>query len=220
MGRSKKGIGSLFNRHIQEALLFVDEGEEGEPFDSDTEECVQEADCNRDEVATEKIAVDFDDLAYQRNAKKQEYEPDYHGNPVHFLTTADGTSTSAVNRRVGRERISVRAPIGIKNYNKGMQAVDRHDQLRERFSFKNRVKNRVKNSRFWRSDGAESAPLLSSARKGLRQKARGNHPVKTYNTCNMCSKSSSNHQRNLIHTTISLCPSVEFPEYCTCTYYS
>jgi hypothetical protein len=60
------------------------------------------------------------------------------GNPVHFLTTADGTSTSTVQRRVGRDRLSVKAPIGIKNYNKGMQAVDRHDQLRERFSLSSR----------------------------------------------------------------------------------
>lgn len=56
------------------------------------------------------------------------------GNPVHFLTTADGNGDTEVKRRVGRERMSVRAPIGILQYNKGMQAVDRHDQLREGFS--------------------------------------------------------------------------------------
>ena len=56
------------------------------------------------------------------------------GNPVHFLTSADGTGTSSVTRRVGRESVRVRAPACIKKYNKGMQAVDRHDQLRALFS--------------------------------------------------------------------------------------
>jgi hypothetical protein len=38
------------------------------------------------------------------------------GNPVHFLTTAEGSSTSTVQRsRVGRAIISAKAPIGIKN---------------------------------------------------------------------------------------------------------
>jgi len=56
------------------------------------------------------------------------------GNPVHFLTTADGSGMTKVTRRVGRDHQSVEAPIGIKQYNIGMQAVDRHDQLREGFS--------------------------------------------------------------------------------------
>jgi len=60
------------------------------------------------------------------------------GNPVHFITTADGSGMTTVTRRVGRERKTVEAPIGIREYNKGMQAVDRHDQLRQRFSLASR----------------------------------------------------------------------------------
>lgn len=56
------------------------------------------------------------------------------GNPVHFLTTADGNAVSTVTRRVGRERKTIEAPVSIKNYNAYMQAVDRHDQLRAVFS--------------------------------------------------------------------------------------
>jgi hypothetical protein len=56
------------------------------------------------------------------------------GNPVHFISTADGTAVSSVKRRVGRDLKTIEAPIGIRNYNAGMQAVDRHDQLREGFS--------------------------------------------------------------------------------------
>jgi Transposase IS4 len=56
------------------------------------------------------------------------------GNPVHFITSADGNGVTNVDRRVGRERKTIEAPIGISKYNIGMQAVDRHDQLREGFS--------------------------------------------------------------------------------------
>jgi Transposase IS4 len=60
------------------------------------------------------------------------------GNPVHFLTTADGNTMSQVSRRIGKERKWVAAPTAIKKYNKGMQAVDRHDQLRTTFSLADR----------------------------------------------------------------------------------
>jgi hypothetical protein len=60
------------------------------------------------------------------------------GNPVHFLTTADGVKVAEVKRRVGRDRLSIRAPNGVKKYNKGMQAVDRNDQLRQLFSLSSR----------------------------------------------------------------------------------
>ena len=56
------------------------------------------------------------------------------GNPVHFLTTADGSEVVTVLRRVNSERRQVSAPVGIKRYNHGMQGVDRHDQLRKLFS--------------------------------------------------------------------------------------
>lgn len=60
------------------------------------------------------------------------------GNPVHFLTTADGTVLNEVTRTVGRVKKKVSAPICVKRYNKGMQAVDRHDQLRQTFSLADR----------------------------------------------------------------------------------
>jgi hypothetical protein len=46
----------------------------------------------------------------------------------------DGTVANEVTRRIGRQERKVQAPICIKRYNKGMQAVDRHDQLRQTFS--------------------------------------------------------------------------------------
>jgi hypothetical protein len=60
------------------------------------------------------------------------------GCPVHFLTSADGTSTNEVTRRIGRCDKKVKAPICIKRYNHGMQAVDRHDQMRQTFSLASR----------------------------------------------------------------------------------
>ena len=60
------------------------------------------------------------------------------GNPVHFLTTADGTATSTVSRRIGRQIKKVRAPVGIRRYNNNMHAVDRHDQLRDMYSLSKR----------------------------------------------------------------------------------
>ena len=59
------------------------------------------------------------------------------GNPVHFLTSADGTVTNEVSRRVGRCDKKVNAPICIKQYNEDMQSVDIHDQLRQIFSLAN-----------------------------------------------------------------------------------
>ena len=56
------------------------------------------------------------------------------GNPVHFLTTADGNGVTTVVRHVGRDRRSIEAPIGIRKYNARMQAANRHDQLREGLS--------------------------------------------------------------------------------------
>jgi hypothetical protein len=60
------------------------------------------------------------------------------GNPVHFVTTADGTVVNEVTRKIGRVRKKVCAPICIKRYNKSMQAVDRHDQSRQTFSLASR----------------------------------------------------------------------------------
>ena len=60
------------------------------------------------------------------------------GNPVHFLTSADGTGSTEVKRRVGRTIARVKAPNAIKQYNQYMHAVDRHDQLRDTFSLSKR----------------------------------------------------------------------------------
>ena len=51
------------------------------------------------------------------------------GNPVYFLTLADGavTSTTVSWRIVGRQK--VRALVAIRQYNNNMHVVDWHDQL-------------------------------------------------------------------------------------------
>jgi hypothetical protein len=51
------------------------------------------------------------------------------GNLVHFLTSADGTTTNEITKRIGRSKKKVKAPICIKLYNNGKQAVGRHVQL-------------------------------------------------------------------------------------------
>lgn len=51
------------------------------------------------------------------------------GNPVQLLSTADGTIESTVFRRVKGKKVKIASPSAIRNYNKGMQAVDRFDQL-------------------------------------------------------------------------------------------
>lgn len=56
------------------------------------------------------------------------------GHPVHFLTTADGTKESIVQRRVRDERKSFKAPMAVRKFNHGMQGVDRFDQLVVLFS--------------------------------------------------------------------------------------
>ena len=61
-----------------------------------------------------------------------------NGTPVHLLTTADGTGVDAVTRRVGQEKKRVTAPIAVKRYNRGMQGVDRFDQLMSLFSLAKR----------------------------------------------------------------------------------
>ena len=62
------------------------------------------------------------------------------GNPVNFLTTADGTEQSEVNRRIARDKKKVPAPAAVARYNRNMQAVDRFDQLNQLFSLAKRHK--------------------------------------------------------------------------------
>ena len=49
------------------------------------------------------------------------------GNPVHFLTTVDGTGMGSVERRICWNKRITMAPAAMKKYNHGMQAVDCFD---------------------------------------------------------------------------------------------
>ena len=60
------------------------------------------------------------------------------GNPVNFLTTADGTAIKTVRRQVGSERRQYNAPELIPRYHHGMQGVDRFDQYIALFSMARR----------------------------------------------------------------------------------
>ena len=56
------------------------------------------------------------------------------GSAVQMLSTADGTAVSTVTRRIRATKNAVAAPVMVHRYNQAMQAVDRHDQLRVKFS--------------------------------------------------------------------------------------
>eukprot|EP00957_Ditylum_brightwellii_P103607 7893512-Ditylum_brightwellii.AAC.1 len=45
-------------------------------------------------------------------------------NPVHVMTTVDGTGVTHVLRQVAHEKLQVNAPAVIPKYNNAMQAVD------------------------------------------------------------------------------------------------
>ncbi|CAJ1939354.1 unnamed protein product [Cylindrotheca closterium] len=60
------------------------------------------------------------------------------GNPVHFITSADGNEMGSVKRLVGSKRNTFPAPAAIQRYNHGMQAVDRFDQWVSLFSLAQR----------------------------------------------------------------------------------
>ena len=71
-------------------------------------------------------------------AVNKEYNMSMHcwhdKNPVHVLSTADSTEVEEVNRNSGKERIVVKCPSTVKNYNKNMQAVDQYNKLMSLFS--------------------------------------------------------------------------------------
>jgi len=48
---------------------------------------------------------------------------------VYFVSTADTTEITTVQRRIGRNNVEVKAPMAIANYNKWMGGVDHHDRL-------------------------------------------------------------------------------------------
>lgn len=58
--------------------------------------------------------------------------------PVLFLSTADGTEECTVRRRQGSKKVIVPAPQCVLSYTEGMGGVDRHDQLRLKFSIHSR----------------------------------------------------------------------------------
>ena len=71
-------------------------------------------------------------------AVNKEYNMSMHcwhdKNPVHVLSTADSTQVEEVSRRSGMDRIVVKCPSTVKNYNKNMQAVDQFNKLMSLFS--------------------------------------------------------------------------------------
>jgi len=56
------------------------------------------------------------------------------GNPVHLISSADTHALTTVQRRVGGDKSAFTAPEIVKNYNNGMDGVDRHDEYRALFS--------------------------------------------------------------------------------------
>lgn len=59
------------------------------------------------------------------------------GNIVRIVSNADASALSQVSRTIRGEKKVFSAPTAIKEYNQSMQGVDRHDQLRARFSLAN-----------------------------------------------------------------------------------
>ena len=55
-------------------------------------------------------------------------------NPVHILSSADGTDVETTRRRSKSEKINVLCPSAVKRYNQGMQAVDQFNKLLTLFS--------------------------------------------------------------------------------------
>ena len=55
-------------------------------------------------------------------------------NPVHVLSTADSTKIEEVKRKQGKDKIIVKCPSTVKNYNTNMQAVDQFNKLMSLFS--------------------------------------------------------------------------------------
>nr|AAV92925.1 transposase [Phytophthora infestans] len=59
------------------------------------------------------------------------------GSVVNVISNADDSGTTTVYRRIRQQREPFKAPKCVSEYNTAMQGVDRHDQLRGRFSVAN-----------------------------------------------------------------------------------
>jgi len=46
---------------------------------------------------------------------------------LYFVSNADTTEIATVQRRIGSNKVEVRAPMAIANYNKWMGGADHHD---------------------------------------------------------------------------------------------
>ena len=55
-------------------------------------------------------------------------------NPVHILSSADGTEVDKTQRRIKSKKIDVLCPVAVKRYNLGMQGVDQFNKLLTLFS--------------------------------------------------------------------------------------
>ena len=61
----------------------------------------------------------------------------WDGNVVAAVSNADSSNASIVERGIQSKKKEFQAPVCIKEYNKNMQAVDRLDEMRGRFSIAN-----------------------------------------------------------------------------------
>ncbi|GMF15665.1 unnamed protein product [Phytophthora fragariaefolia] len=89
-----------------------------------------------------RYAMLTDNDARERGCMRQEVCIDKHivaaswvdGSIVNVISNADDSGTATVYRRIKQERVRFEAPKCVSEYNAAMQGVDRHDQLRGRFS--------------------------------------------------------------------------------------
>lgn len=56
------------------------------------------------------------------------------GSILNIVSNADASTSSTVYRRIQATKEAFKAPTCVSEYNSAMQGVDRHDQLRGRFS--------------------------------------------------------------------------------------